>query len=180
MWTCPPPPPPIHHLVSIWRHSRDKCSQAFPVFRRSSTSIYYAELSTKTQTEEQKWGRPGNETTYTRYTICIIHFTCTCTLHLICSGVHAAWRWLVSCPDHSRRRGSGDIWLIPPIDRFLHCRKHNLRLQHQKLATSAWWHSTFLMHKLVISSQLWIFDKTWRISQMSPDPLLVGGVWARN
>ena len=64
-----------------------------------------------------------------------------------------------------------------------HCRKQSV-VQHEKfLATSAWWHRTFLAStcKLVISPQLCIqqamnFNKTWGISRMSPDPLLA--VWS--
>ena len=33
-------PPPYIHLASIWHHSHDRCSQAFPVFHHSSTSVY--------------------------------------------------------------------------------------------------------------------------------------------
>ena len=32
------PLPSYVHLTSTWHHSRDKCSQAFPVFRHSSVS----------------------------------------------------------------------------------------------------------------------------------------------
>ena len=62
------------------------------------------------------------------------------------------------------RRGSGDVQLIARAsltliafcrefsNRQSYCRKHNLWLQHRKsLATSAWWHSTFLAYsKLLI------------------------------
>ena len=31
------------HLMSTRRHSRDTCSQVFPVFHHSSASVYYTE-----------------------------------------------------------------------------------------------------------------------------------------
>ena len=37
----------VGHLVSTWRRSHGKCSQAFPVFRRSSASVYYSERKPK-------------------------------------------------------------------------------------------------------------------------------------
>ena len=51
------PLPPYVHLAPTWRHSRDRCSQAFPVFSRSSASVYYTECKPK----NKKRGRPGNE-----------------------------------------------------------------------------------------------------------------------
>ena len=48
---------PYVHLASTRRHSCDRCSQAFPVFRRSSASMYYTERKPK----NKKRGRPGNE-----------------------------------------------------------------------------------------------------------------------
>ena len=68
-----------------------------------------------------------------------------------------------------------------------HCRKHNLWLQHWKsLTTSAQWHSSFWGRKLVdqfstvLIAKLWTFNEARGIGRMSPDPLLVGGVWARD
>ena len=34
-------------FTSTWRHSRDECSQAFPVFCHSSASVYYTECELK-------------------------------------------------------------------------------------------------------------------------------------
>ena len=42
---------PYVHLASTWRYSRDKCSQAFPVF-----ALFYLRVLYWTQTEEQKTG----------------------------------------------------------------------------------------------------------------------------
>ena len=49
--------PPYVHLASTRRHSLDRCSQAFPIFRYSSTSVYYCERKPK------NGGRPGNKAT---------------------------------------------------------------------------------------------------------------------
>ena len=56
LFECGPLPPYVH-LASTRRHSHDRCSQAFPVFLRSSTSVYYTERKPK----NKKRGRPGNE-----------------------------------------------------------------------------------------------------------------------
>ena len=56
LFECEPLPPYVH-LASARRHSRDRCSQASPVFHRSSASVYCILNATK----EQKRGRPGNE-----------------------------------------------------------------------------------------------------------------------
>ena len=45
------------HLASTRCHSLDRCSQAFPIFRYSSTSVYYCERKLK------NGGRPGNKAT---------------------------------------------------------------------------------------------------------------------
>ena len=49
--------PAYVHLASTRRHSCDRCSQAFPVFLRSSTSVYYTERKPKNKNR----GRPVNE-----------------------------------------------------------------------------------------------------------------------
>ena len=49
--------PPYVQFASTKHHSRDKCSQAFPIFRRSSASVYYTERKSK----NKKRGRPGNK-----------------------------------------------------------------------------------------------------------------------
>ena len=51
------PLPPYVHLASTRRHSRDRCSQAFPVFR--ALPLPCIMLNAKRRTK--KWGRPGNE-----------------------------------------------------------------------------------------------------------------------
>ena len=72
--------------------------------------------------------------------------------------------------------------ISPPIT----LQKRQSVVQHRKfLASSARWHSTFLACKLVIGSQLCIqqamnFNEAQGITQMSPDPLRAGGVWARD
>ena len=106
--------------------------------------------------------------------------------------------WLVSSPDPTYKRGSGDIRLIPRASLTLitfwreislrqsHCRKHNLQcntgnpwlLRHDDTAL-------FLARKLVISCQLCIqqtmnFNEIWGISWMSPYPLCAGGVWGQD
>ena len=43
---------PYVHLASTYRHSHDECSQAFPVFWSSSTSLYYCEYKRKVKTGE--------------------------------------------------------------------------------------------------------------------------------
>ena len=53
------PLPPYVHLASTWRHSRDKCSQAFPVFRALPPPCIILNANRRTK----KWGRPGNEAT---------------------------------------------------------------------------------------------------------------------
>ena len=45
------------HLTSTWHHSRNKCSQAFPIFCHSSSCVYYTERKPKSK----KWGKSGNE-----------------------------------------------------------------------------------------------------------------------
>ena len=50
---------PYIHLAATRHHSCDRCSQAFPIFCHSFTSVYYTECKLK----NKKWGRPGNETT---------------------------------------------------------------------------------------------------------------------
>ena len=47
---CSWSPPPYNHLVSM---SRDKCSQAFPIYCCSFAFVHY--------TEDQKGGKPGNK-----------------------------------------------------------------------------------------------------------------------
>ena len=56
LFECEPLPPYVH-FASTRRHSRDRCSQAFSVFR--AASMYYTERKPK----NKKWGRPGNEAT---------------------------------------------------------------------------------------------------------------------
>ena len=53
------PLPPYVHLASTRHHSRDRCSQAFPVFRHSTASVYYTERKPR----NKKQGRPWNEAT---------------------------------------------------------------------------------------------------------------------
>ena len=49
-----PPCPPYVHLMSTRHHSCDRCSQAFPVIRHSSSgSVYYCEHKPNT------WGGGG-------------------------------------------------------------------------------------------------------------------------
>ena len=57
----------LFHFASTRCHSFDWCSQAFPIFCRSSASVYYAE-----QTKEQKVGAwPGtNARLFLRTTSC--------------------------------------------------------------------------------------------------------------
>ena len=49
--------PPYVHLASTRRHSRDRCSQASPIFR-TFPLVYYTERKPK---NKKKRGRPGNE-----------------------------------------------------------------------------------------------------------------------
>ena len=49
--------PPYVHLASTRRHSRDKCSQAFPVFRALPPPCIILNANRRTK----KRGRPGNE-----------------------------------------------------------------------------------------------------------------------
>jgi len=46
-WLCPPPP--NIRLASTWCHSRDECSQAFPIFHCSSTSVCYCQWKLKSE-----------------------------------------------------------------------------------------------------------------------------------
>ena len=50
-------PPPYVHLASTRHHSRDKCSQAYPVFFCSSVCVQY---NTRRRKSAKKRGRPGN------------------------------------------------------------------------------------------------------------------------
>lgn len=52
-------PPPNIHLRSTRHHSCGEFSQTFPVSCRSSASVYYC----KYKPQDEKWDRPGNETT---------------------------------------------------------------------------------------------------------------------
>lgn len=54
-------PPPNVHLMSTRRHSCVEFSQGFPVFCRSSSSVYYRQYITNRRIK--KWGRLGIETT---------------------------------------------------------------------------------------------------------------------
>ena len=51
--------PPYVHLASTRRHSRDRCSQAFPVFHALPLPCTCIILNTNRRTKKR--GRPGNE-----------------------------------------------------------------------------------------------------------------------
>ena len=61
------PLPPYVYLVSTRHHLHDKCSQAFPVFRHSSTSVYYTERKQKNKKQGEHWEQ-GLSVTYTKMT----------------------------------------------------------------------------------------------------------------
>ena len=51
------PSPPHVHLASTRHNLRSRCSQAFPVFHHSSTSMYYTEHKLKNKKTGDAWGR---------------------------------------------------------------------------------------------------------------------------
>ena len=116
-------------------------------------------------------------------------------LFLLCGIVETWWhgtlRNLVSCPDPTRQErvwwhladSSGSINVacfrqrISPANHIV----ENTICSFLCNAGNSW----LLQHDdtSVLNypySMLWIFNKAQRISQMSPDPLLTGGVWARD
>ena len=68
LFECGPLPPYVH-LLSTRCHSHDRCSQAFPIFRRSSAFVYYTELKPK----NTKRGRPGNEASMYQCVFAYLH-----------------------------------------------------------------------------------------------------------
>ena len=49
-------PLPYVHLVSTWRHSRDKCSQTSLIFPHFFASVYYTEHKQKNMGEAGEQG----------------------------------------------------------------------------------------------------------------------------
>ena len=62
------PLPPYVHIASTWCHSRDKCSQAFPVLRHSTTPVYCCERK-----QMVKMGEAWEQGYYTL--VCVVYIT---------------------------------------------------------------------------------------------------------
>ena len=73
---------------------------------------------------------------------------------------------------------NGDYFLERNFSPPITLQKRQSVVQHQKFLAIYFtrWHSTSFGTQI---SKLWIFNEAKGISQMSPDPLLVGGVWWR-
>ena len=89
--------PPYVHLVSTRCHSRDRCSQTFPAFHRSSTSVHYTERKQKNKEQGMMLWYPNKQ-------VLVASFPGSSTLEHEIELVHAERAWYFFSHEHHEGR----------------------------------------------------------------------------